>query len=515
MSSQMFKLNNDYVFILAEAPGSLYNTDQIYKIAQISEKCNSMIRVTEDQRIGLFVTKDHIQEVIDNLKNVGLEYRHYGIGLHQPICCIGAQCINHAQDSLTTSIQLTEMLEGIETELPIQIGINGCSACCVPIHTLDIAAVGTENGYNLYIGGKNSIIPEFAMFVAENIPQDLICQYIIKIINKYKELKQNEETLKDVIDRCGLKVFAELLYPYSQDAVHHDIDNPFSSLDQLKEHVKSTHDFTEYNENENSVPLHTHLSEQENEEIDINMNKNNENIKNNSDILIQIHAEEEPLNIISSSQSQQSINTNNSEQNIESENNSNIDEDIIEQKLNQEIELEESFNKTDINTKVNEDARKTVLDSMINDNTETITNDQLIADLKDFEEEKFDDIDIDSNEDDENDITYLTEKEIIMPEKNNITSINTKEPAQATEDLISSKDATTRSHFKGFKYEQNSILCLFNSGAILKIDLSKIAFNQQLSISFEDNIIFYSKDKEGIKVKVNEIEILYPLAIAA
>jgi len=229
-----FKLNNNQVFVTTEAPGGVYSSEQLKKIAEVSNETSAVIKATEDHRLGFFIAEDKLDLLTSQLAEVGIEIRHYQAGLHQPVACVGGQCPKQEQDALATAMDVTEAIEDIKMESPLRIGINGCFSCCVPTHTLDISVVGETNGYKLSIGGKNSLLPEFASFVAEGIPADKLPALIAEVTKVYNSLAEEDESLHDVLERVGAEKFIEATAPYSQDAAN---DDPFAELSAEPEQV--------------------------------------------------------------------------------------------------------------------------------------------------------------------------------------------------------------------------------------------------------------------------------------
>ena len=213
-----FKLRNGSLLITTEAPGGIYNSEQLKKIASLADEDSAIVKVTEDQRLALFVGEDKIEAIVSELKDIGLGVRHYQDGLHQPTTCIGELCPDYQQDALGSALKITEEMTRLSVDNPLKIGINGCAQCCVPCHTLDISIVGDEQGYRISMGGKNSQIPEMATFMAEGVPEDRLPTLIHNIVQLYKDSAEEGETLQDVMDRVGISKFADVLAPYSQDA---------------------------------------------------------------------------------------------------------------------------------------------------------------------------------------------------------------------------------------------------------------------------------------------------------
>lgn len=233
---KVFKLRNGMLLLSTEAPGGVYNSAQLQKIAALADRDAAIVKATEDQRLALFVKPDQVKHFAGELKSVGLGVRHFQDGIHQPTACLGQHCPEFQQDALATAMDLTEALASITLDTPLKIGINGCTRCCIPTHTLDISIIGDSSGYRVSLGGKNSQIPEMASFMAEGVPAEKLVSLMSKVVKVYKELAEQDESLQETIDRAGPGKFIQALAPYSQDAAGGGED-PFGSLDDSAENI--------------------------------------------------------------------------------------------------------------------------------------------------------------------------------------------------------------------------------------------------------------------------------------
>jgi hypothetical protein len=220
--SVAFRLKNGSLMLSTEAPGGIYNSSQLKAIASLCEEDSAIVKVTEDQRLALFVDEDRAAEIATKLKKMGLGIRHYRDGLHQPISCIGALCPDHKQDAQGSAMAVTEALASIQLENSLRIGINGCSTCCVPCHTLDVSVMGDDSGYRVSIGGKTTQIAEMAQYLAEGVPAKELPNMLKKVVGIYKESAHANESLQDLLDRVGPSKFISALAPYSLDAATGD-----------------------------------------------------------------------------------------------------------------------------------------------------------------------------------------------------------------------------------------------------------------------------------------------------
>jgi dissimilatory sulfite reductase (desulfoviridin) alpha/beta subunit len=224
--SQLFRLKNGTVLLSTEAPGGIYNSGQLKKIAELCSKELAIVKATEDQRLALFVKESEVERVAKELRAMGLGFRHYQDSLHQPVSCLGELCEEHEQPAMATAMDITKEIASIQLTAPLKIGINGCARCCTPCHTLDIAVVGDASGYRISLGGKTRQMPEFASYFAEGVPPKELPKRLKTVIETFKNLAEDGETLHDVIERCGVTDFVQALAPYSQDAAHRE--DPFA-----------------------------------------------------------------------------------------------------------------------------------------------------------------------------------------------------------------------------------------------------------------------------------------------
>ena len=226
-----FKLKNGSLLLVTEAPGGIYNSEQLQRVASLADSETAIVKVTEDQRLALFASEESAAEIAASLRAVGLGIRHYQDGLHQPGSCIGKLCPEALQDALGSAMKVTDVLSVLKTRSPLKIGINGCARCCVPCHTLDIAIVGADAGYSISLGGKNNQVPEVATLMAQGVPGAELPGILEKIIGLFNEIAEPGESLQAVMARAGVSRFAALMTPYSQDGLHSDSD--FFSPDPL------------------------------------------------------------------------------------------------------------------------------------------------------------------------------------------------------------------------------------------------------------------------------------------
>ncbi len=275
--SSGFALKNGALLLSTEAPGGIYNADQLRKVAQISEDTSMIVKVTEDQRLAIVVSKDQVSKITQDLSEVGLEVRNYQEGLHQATSCLGKMCSAHEQDALKSAVQITEAMKGITTSTPLKIGLNGCSRCCNPTHTLDISIVGDASGYRIALGGKSAMIPEFGQFAAESVPADKLPLLMRSVVETYSKLGGSDGSMQELIERVGLGPFAKILAPWSQDAGIGEDFSSSSASDEELSGLSSQEDTLE-------LPTDTSVVGDELSELDLQLDDQDLNFEENLEL---------------------------------------------------------------------------------------------------------------------------------------------------------------------------------------------------------------------------------------
>lgn len=241
MGDDFFKLKDGSLAISLETFAGMYHADQLSFIAKFCEDHSVASKITEDQRIVVFVKKEDLASLSDQAAALGMSLRSYQKGLHQPISCLGEFCPHHKQNVLQDSLRISEEFAKISIKsTPLRIGINGCERCCVPTQHLDISLMGTEDGYTLFLGGQSKHLAEAAQLAAEMIPGEKLAILLPKLISAYQSKSQatesglpegEEQSFREVLERDGFSEYLKILAPYSQNAPGASDFSSASSMD--------------------------------------------------------------------------------------------------------------------------------------------------------------------------------------------------------------------------------------------------------------------------------------------
>lgn len=214
----MLKNAQNQILISLDVAAGVYNSQQLKTLADLAESEGIVLKATEEQQFAFAVDENKIPELTKKMNDAGLLVNKYQSGVRGPTSCLGEMCPLAAQETLSASMEIQELLQkfSLPENKQIRIGINACAKSCVPSHTFDISITGEESGYRLAIGGKNTIIPEFAQFLADGLSFENLKNILGDILVHYQNNSSDNETLDQMIERNGMQKFNEMADKYSQ-----------------------------------------------------------------------------------------------------------------------------------------------------------------------------------------------------------------------------------------------------------------------------------------------------------
>ncbi|MCX7780898.1 MAG: DUF1858 domain-containing protein, partial [Negativicutes bacterium] len=88
----------------------------------------------------------------------------------------------------------------------MKLGVAGCPNSCAEVHIKDIGVLGTETGWDIYVGGSAGSHPRLADRLIEGLTYDDALK-IVDIIVSYYQKNADIERIGQFINRIGLEKF--------------------------------------------------------------------------------------------------------------------------------------------------------------------------------------------------------------------------------------------------------------------------------------------------------------------
>jgi len=192
--------------ITPHLPGGFIKPEVMRKFAAVAEKFGATLKLTSAQRI--MITGLKAEDVEQAWADLGMEpaIGYANCVRSVKICPGNAFCKRGKQDSIKLGLKLDRLY--IKKEMPsrIKMGVAGCPNSCAEIHVKDIGILGTDAGWDVYVGGTAGAHPRLADKLIEGITYEEVLRLVAIILNYYQK-HADIERMGQFIARIGFKKF--------------------------------------------------------------------------------------------------------------------------------------------------------------------------------------------------------------------------------------------------------------------------------------------------------------------
>lgn len=203
---QKIRNGNKTYAVTPHLPGGFVKPEVLEKYAQVARKYEGTLKLTSAQRI-----------MITNLKAEDIESIWVELGM-QPamgfancvrsvkVCPGIAFCKRGKQDSVKLGLELDRRY--IKKEMPsrMKFGVSGCPNSCSESVIKDVGVIGTDAGWDVYVGGSAGSHPRLADKLAESLDYDDTLR-LVDIVVRYYQKHADIERVGQFIYRIGFAKF--------------------------------------------------------------------------------------------------------------------------------------------------------------------------------------------------------------------------------------------------------------------------------------------------------------------
>jgi hybrid cluster-associated redox disulfide protein len=202
--------------ITPHLPGGFIKPDVMRKYADVAEKYHGIMKLTSAQRVMITGLKaedmDEIWQALDMEPAMGFANCVRSV----KICPGNVFCKRGKQDSIKLGMELDRLYHKKEMPSRMKLGVAGCQNSCAEVYVKDIGAMGTDIGWDVYVGGSAGAHPRLADRLIEGLDYDEVLR-IVDVIVRYYQKNADIERMGQFIERVGLKKFkADVLAAFYQ-----------------------------------------------------------------------------------------------------------------------------------------------------------------------------------------------------------------------------------------------------------------------------------------------------------
>lgn len=220
--------------ITPHLPGGFIKPDVLEKYAHVARKYNGILKLTSAQRIMITGLKAEDIEAI--WQELGMQpAMGFANCVRSVKICPGiAFCKRGKQDSIKLGLELDKRY--IKKEMPsrMKMGVSGCPNSCAESVIKDVGVIGTDEGWDVYVGGSAGSHPRLADKLITGLNYEDTLR-VIDIIVRYYQKNADIERVGQFIDRIGFEKFQkDILAEFHNSADVSDVpDKPLSAGEQI------------------------------------------------------------------------------------------------------------------------------------------------------------------------------------------------------------------------------------------------------------------------------------------
>ena len=202
--------------ITPHLPGGFIKPDLMRKYADVAEKYHGVMKLTSAQRVMITSLKaediENIWQELDMEPAMGFANCVRSVKM----CPGNVFCKRGKQDSIKLGMELDKLYHKKEMPSRMKFGVAGCQNSCAEVHVKDVGVIGTDLGWDVYVGGTAGAHPRLADLLIEGLDDGEVLR-IVDVIVRYYQKNADIERVGQFVDRVGLKKFkADVLAEFYQ-----------------------------------------------------------------------------------------------------------------------------------------------------------------------------------------------------------------------------------------------------------------------------------------------------------
>lgn len=187
-------------------PGGFVKPETLEKYAQVARKYHGTLKLTSAQRI--MITGLRAEDIDAVWEELGMQpAMGFANCVRSVKICPGtAFCKRGKQDSVKLGLELDRRYITKEMPSRMKFGVSGCPNSCSEAAIKDVGVIGTDAGWDVYVGGSAGSHPRLADKLIGGLDYDDTLR-LIDIVVRYYQKHADIERVGQFIDRIGFDKF--------------------------------------------------------------------------------------------------------------------------------------------------------------------------------------------------------------------------------------------------------------------------------------------------------------------
>ena len=187
-------------------PGGFVKPEVLRRYAEAAEQFGGVLKLTSAQRIMITGLKAEDVEGVWELLGMQPAMGFANCVRSIKMCPGDTFCKRGKQDAIKLGMELDKRYHKKEMPSRIKIGVAGCPNSCAEVHVKDVGFIGTESGWDVYVGGCAGAQPRLADKLLGSLTLEEALRIAEVIVSFYKQ-NAEVERMGVFIDRIGFGSF--------------------------------------------------------------------------------------------------------------------------------------------------------------------------------------------------------------------------------------------------------------------------------------------------------------------
>jgi len=180
------------------------------KAHSLAEKYSLKIYLSNAQNLKMVeIPENAFEEVKASLTAVGCSFKAKGKFPLPKVCEGKDYCNLGIVDTEALSAKIMDKFSGRKhTKAKFKIGISGCTLCCSGAKTTDIGIVGTQDGYEMYAGGKGGSFPKVGIRIGRKLDLEKVMEMVDTLVEFHDKKTEKKQRI--------FKLLSDPDFPYPE-----------------------------------------------------------------------------------------------------------------------------------------------------------------------------------------------------------------------------------------------------------------------------------------------------------
>ncbi|TKB10621.1 nitrite reductase [Desulforhopalus sp. IMCC35007] len=191
-------------------PAGRLPLDIMAKTHEMAKKYAFNIYLSNAQNLKILdIPEVVLEEVKDELSSLGANFKGPGKFPLPKVCAGKKYCNLGVIDTEALSTKILDTFSGrAHTKAKFKIGISGCTLCCSGAKTTDIGIIGTQDGFELYAGGKGGSFPKVGRRIGQKLGEDELLTMVATLVEFHDKKTEKKQRI--------IKLLTDPEFPYPE-----------------------------------------------------------------------------------------------------------------------------------------------------------------------------------------------------------------------------------------------------------------------------------------------------------